>query len=228
MAKADGDSPNSDESKAHADQPAADFADLLSDDLLAGLDATHEESPDAAPAEEVPAELPLPDESVLDALDDSLLGAIDAEPAAEAPPEEAQAETKEEVQPPGEKKPFKLPWYLELAAIVVIAAILLGVAALHLFGFSTAVYLIAIGLIPYGIWKGGNTNNVYTVLLGFTLAAVITAAFLLWLELERYHLDIKAREARQGAAVSQHFQFGPVGATAAAWPAAVRLTNSNV
>lgn len=208
MAKADGDSPDSDKLKADADEPAADYSDLLSDEVLAGLEAPHEESPEAAPADEVPSDLPLPDESVLEALDDSVLGAIEtepgAEPAAEAPLEEAQAETKEEeVQPAKEKKPFKLPRYFEPAAIVVIAAILLGIAALHVFGISTAVYLIAIGLIPYAIWKGGNTNNVYTVLLGFTLAAVVTAAFLLWLELERYHLDIKAREARQRAAISQ-------------------------
>ena len=233
MAKADGDSPSSDDLKPHADEPmadepVADYADLLSDNLLNELDATGSEGAAAAPFDEMPADLPLPEEGVLAALGDSVLGALDAEEGAEAAAEEPREEAKEqEVKPPEGKKPFQLPWYIELAAVVVVAAIVLGLAAWHLLGLSTALYLIAVALIAYGSWKGRATNSVYTVMLACALAAIVTAAYLLWLELERYNLDIKAREARQKVGMSQRLQFGPVSTTAAAWPAAVRLTSSD-
>jgi hypothetical protein len=233
VAKADGDSPNSDELKPLGDEPmpeepvaeepVAEYADLLSDDLLAGLDATGGKEASAAPADEFSADMPLPDEGILDALDDNVLDSLGADVAAEESKDEA---AKEAVQPPKEKKAFKLPWYLDLAVAGAVALVLLGLAALHLFGFSTALYLIAIGLIPYGVWKGGAANSIYTMILACALAAVVTAAYLLWLELERYHLDIKAREGRQRVAMSPCPQFGPASTTATAWPAAVRLTSS--
>jgi hypothetical protein len=236
VAKADGDSPSSDDLKAHADEPkaeepAAEYADLLSDDLLAGLDATSQEEAAGGLADDVLGESPIVEEGLPEGLGDSVLEALDAaaatETAAEEPTEEAKEEGEEEgVKPPAEKKPFKLPWYLELAAVAVIALILLGIAAMHFLYFSTALYVIALGLIPYGIWKTGETSNVYTVILGCALAAVLTAAYCLWIELERYDLDIKARTAKQRIGMVQGLQFGPANTTAAAWPTSVRLTSS--
>ncbi len=47
------------------------------------------------------------------------------------------------------------------------------------------------------LWLGHKTNTVYVVILGCVLAAVLTAVYCLWTEMERYNFDIKAQEAKQ-------------------------------
>ena len=129
-----------------------------------------------------------------------------AEPTAEpqaTEPSEAEGEHKKaepsEVSEEGfqeetEKGPSKLPVYLEWAGVIAIPAIILALAWLGVWYFSTAFYVISVGLIPYGIWKGRETNTVYTVILGCTLVAVLTAIYCLWLEVGRYNFDVKAKQ----------------------------------
>jgi hypothetical protein len=232
VAKVDGDSPNSDELKPHGDEPLdeepdAGYADLLSDDLLAGLDAANSDEAAAGPTDDMPAESPIVEEGLPEGLGDSVLEALGAEAGAQAAAEEPKEEAKEEeAKPHEEKKHFKLPRFADLGAAAVISLILVALAAFHLLYFSTALYVIALGLIPFGIWKGGEAQNIYTVILGCALAAILTAAYCMWIELGRYDLDIKARGAKQRVAMSPIRQFGPANTTATAWPAAVRLTSS--
>ena len=139
-----------------------------------------------------------------------------AEEAAEQS-EADQRDGEEGEQPEEETPPNKLPVYLEYAGLACIPLILLvlGYSEVVLF-FSTALYLIALGLIPYGIWKGRETNTVFTVILGCALAAVFTAIFCLWMEFGRYQFDLKAQEVKQRVSMVQPVQFGPASTTAAA------------
>jgi hypothetical protein len=141
------------------------------------------------------------------------------EPVAETeslPPEEpaADVEEQEEVEEP--KEPNKRALYLEIAGAVGIPLILLAIAVFHVVYFSTALYLIAVGLVPYGIWKGRETNTAYSAILGCALIAVLTAVYVLWIEIGRYQFDIKASEAKGRAAVSRPAHSGPVNTTATA------------
>jgi hypothetical protein len=137
-----------------------------------------------------------------------------AEPVAPEGEPAATEEAVEGVEPEGEaaEKPAKapgklaalaqMPQYVEWGVAAGVSVLLLAIAVFGLIYFATAVYVISIGLVGYGIWKGGATNTVYTVILGCTLLAVLTAIYCLWLELGRYHFDIKAREAKQRVSVS--------------------------
>ena len=134
-----------------------------------------------------------------------------SETASEAAPGETVSETAEvesveaaeegehlEEEPEEEKPPSKLPVYLEYAGLACIPLILLTLGYFEIMFFSTALYLIALGLIPYGIWKGRKTNNVYSIILGCALAAMFTAIFCLWIEFDRrYQGDLKAQEVKQ-------------------------------
>lgn len=159
-----------------------------------------------------------------------------AEPAAEAAVESPEGETaeveiaeeaaeqyeadqrdgEEGEQPEEETPPNKLPVYLEYAGLACIPLILLVLGYSEVVFFSTALYLIGLGLIPYGIWKGRETNTVFTVILGCALAAVFTAIFCLWMEFGRYQFDVKAQEVKQRVSMVQPVQFGPASTTAAA------------
>jgi hypothetical protein len=114
--------------------------------------------------------------------------------------------TAEPEKPAEEKKPSKLPLYLELAGAIGIPLLLLVLAWLQVLNFSTALYVIAVGFIPYGIWKDRKTSTVYTVILACALAAVLTAVFCMWLEWGRYQFDVKARGAKQQVRAPQSLQ----------------------
>jgi hypothetical protein len=141
---------------------------------------------------------------------------------AEAATEQSEADQRDDEegeegeQPEEERPPNKLPLYLEYAGLACIPLILLVLGYFGVVFFSTALYLIALGLIPYGIWKGRETNTVFTVILGCALAAVFTAIFCLWMEFGRYQFDVKAQEVKQRVSMVQPVQFGPASTTAAA------------
>ncbi len=157
----------------------------------------------------------------LDALKVSGEEAVSAEPAAIASPDLAaptgeataepvqaeQAET-ETAEVEGAKEPGNLLVYLEWGGAIGIPAIILAFAWLEVLYFSTALYAISVGFIPYGIWQGRKTNTVYTVILGCTLVAVLTAIYCLWLEVGRYRFDIKAQNAKQRVGMSQPIEAG--------------------
>ena len=112
------------------------------------------------------------------------------EPEGEALPEE---EAEEETQ----KEPSQLPVYLEWSGAIGIPLVLLALGWFGVLYFSTAIYIISVGFVPYGIWKGRKTSTVFTVILGCALVAILTAVYCLWLELVSYRLDIKAQDAKQ-------------------------------
>jgi hypothetical protein len=131
---------------------------------------------------------------------------IETEAAAtEAEPEKTEEEkkTEEEEAEEAEKEPYQLPPYVEWGGAIGIPLILLVLGWFQIIYFSTAIYLIAVGFIPYGIWKGRATNTVFTVFLACALAAVLTGLYCLWLEIGRYQFDVKAREAKHRISMSQ-------------------------
>jgi hypothetical protein len=115
----------------------------------------------------------------------------------------AEGEAQEETE--GEKKEFELPLYAELAIVGGVALLLLVLAMTPLMLFSTALYLIALELIPYGIWRTRTDVNVYSILLGCALAAVLTAMYCLWLELGRYEFRVKAPRLTMSQTVQSGF-----------------------
>ncbi len=205
MANVEGDSPSPDELKAHAGEPApAESVAPEDEEALAGEVL----APDTTEDAEAP-----PDESA------------EGEQPEGATAEEAEAGAEEEGEP------GKVPPYVEWAGVIGGPVIVLAIAALCAFlfsaafaAFSVAVYLIALGFIPYAIWKGRETSGIYTVFLALALAALLTATLCLWLEMGRYQFSVKAKD-RQRVGMSQGLPFGPAGGTVAAWPAP-RLTGS--
>jgi hypothetical protein len=47
------------------------------------------------------------------------------------------------------------------------------------------------------------TNDLYTVILGCALIAILTGIYCLWLEWGRYQFDTKARQAKQHASAAR-------------------------
>jgi hypothetical protein len=203
VAKNNNDKAGPDESKLPGDETAADsdlfsgISDLEEMDLSGLLGAPTAESDlsgllGAPTTEETPAE-PAGDVFALD----QTLALSETVPEQETPPPPPEAA-------PVAKKSAKLPGqYMEWGAAVVLLVALLAVASLRMILFSTAVYVILVGLVCYAIWKTRATNTVYTVILGCTLIAVITAVFCLLTELGRYDYDVKAQKAKQPFGMSQ-------------------------
>ncbi len=162
----------------------AGLEDLLSSEAI-GPEATQE------------AALQTAAQSVEVAAEGETAGAEKAEPSAAH--EEGVEEKAEEEKA---KKPSKLMSYLDWPVAVGAAAILLILAACQMLNFSTAIYVISVGCVACAIWKGRRTSNIYTVLLGLCLIAILTSLYCLWLEMDRYQLDVKAREAKQRVSVS--------------------------
>ena len=153
------------------------------------------------PGEEAAAEEPiLEDEAApVDGADEPLqaVEATDAE-AVEADEAEVKAEeTEDGGEKDAEKEAGKLPLVLELAGVIGVPVVLLALFWFQIILFSTTIFLIGIGLIPYGLWRGRKSNTVFMVFLACTLAALLTAAYCLWLEMGRYQFDFKAQEAKQ-------------------------------
>jgi hypothetical protein len=118
-----------------------------------------------------------------------------------------EEEPKAEEQPAVEEKPkeeeeyweepSKLPLYLEIVLLVGIPLILAGLVLSSLLDWAIAVYVICAGLVPYMLWKSRKTNTIFTILLGCTLVAILTAILFLWVEISKgYKGDINAREAK--------------------------------
>ena len=80
--------------------------------------------------------------------------------------------------------------------------------------FSTALYIIALGFIAYGVWKSSASSTVYMVILASALVAILTAMYFLWIEIRRYNFDIKAKDAKQRVVISQPIELGPARSTA--------------
>jgi hypothetical protein len=114
----------------------------------------------------------------------------------EAPAESVEKPT-ETLAEPTEEPPAKLPFYVEIGCAIGLAVIVLALAWCGVWFFSTAIYLIGLGLIPYGLWLGRRTNTVYTIFLGCVAAALLTAIYCLWIEMGRYRFDVRARAAKQ-------------------------------
>ncbi len=147
------------------------------------------------------------------------------ETALVAAPGKEAAEAEKGVPPPAEKKGLagrlaahpKLAKYLEWSVPGGAALVLLLVSLVHLIFFSTALYLIGLLAIGHGLWLGRKTSTVYTVFLGGALAAVVTVAYVLWLELGQYQFDIKARTTATQVSLLVPAQSRPVKTTAATW-----------
>jgi hypothetical protein len=133
---------------------------------------------------------------------------VEAQPALAAPAEEikeigppgdndAHKEENEEEEEAEEKKPSKLPVILPAVAAIGLPVIAVGLAAVDILYFSTAIYIVLLGYIPLALWLSRKTNTVFVVILGCVVAAVLTACYCLWMELGRYKYDVKAQEAKQ-------------------------------
>ncbi len=146
------------------------------------------------PGEETAAEEPVLEGEAAPADEaDEQLQPVEADDEAEVKAEE----TKEGGEEEAEEKAGRLPLVVELAGVIGVPVVLLALFWFKIIFFSTAIFLIGIGFIPYGIWKGRKSNTVFTVFLGCTLAALMTATYCLWMVMGRYHFDFKAQEAKQ-------------------------------
>jgi hypothetical protein len=161
-----------------------DFESLLTSETVEPKVAEPSALPAAAPAVEVAAQEAAPETEKAE------------EPAKEEPAKEEPGETAAEKKA---KPSSPLMAYLDWAIAGGVAALLLLLALVGLLNFSTVLYVISVGLVLYAIWKGRQTNDLYAVMLGFSLIAVLTAVYCLWLEVGRYHFDVKAKEAKQHA-----------------------------
>jgi hypothetical protein len=174
VANAPGDHPNFDDLKLPEDESSTPDLTALESAGLADF-----------------GEMSLPMEP--DALGGGAADELNGEVAAMAIDESAADELKVVAAPKGKKGPRQLPPYVEWCGVAGVAVVLLAIAFFGLLSFPTAIYLISLGLIPYGIWKNRKTTNVYVVILACALAAILTAIFCLWLELGRYKYHIKAK-----------------------------------
>ncbi|MEN6407311.1 MAG: hypothetical protein ABFC77_12675 [Thermoguttaceae bacterium] len=181
---------------ANSEDENFDFGDLnLPNDDLPPLDQPLDET-DLPPAADLPAvEAPL----------DEILASETpvAEQPSDAKSEPSEPAAAESVEPLS-KEPRDLSSVWEYGGLGLGVVVLLAIGWLHLVYFSTAIYVISVGLVGYGIWKGRRTNSIFTVFLACALLAVLTAVYCLWLELGRYQFEVKAKNARR-AAVSQTF-----------------------
>ena len=170
MANVEGESPGFDDFKLPDEE--ATPAEPVAEGVASEEEAAAADEPDATP------------------IDDEGEQAVTEKPEDEASPEE---EAQEEVF----TEPSQLPVYLEWAGAIGIPLVLLALGWFSVLYFSTVIYIISVGFVPYGIWKGRKTSTVFTVILGCALVAILTAIYCLWLELGFYRFDIKAQDAKQ-------------------------------
>ena len=184
------------------------------------------EAPEEQAAElaaELTAEQPPEAQGELVDFETAELGELPAEGAEEAPAEaagespaeeteEGPAEAAEEGPAKGRKLPFPLEWGIAIVIpVVALALVLIPVICL-----STAIYLIFVGAVALGVWKGRETNTAYTVLLACALVAILTAIYCLWAELGRYQFDLRAK---QRSSLSSPIQAGLLANTGEPLPA---------
>jgi hypothetical protein len=128
--------------------------------------------------------------------------------------DEAVVEQVEDAEEERKKDSDKLHFYLTCAGAAAIPLLLLVLASAQVIFPATAIYLVCLGLIPFGLWMGRETNTVFTIFLGFVLAAVFTGVYCLWIELGRHNFDINAREVKQRVGMTLPVEHGN-------WPAPV-------
>ncbi len=181
MAKSEGENPDFGDLEPLGDElkPLGDELEPLGDELKPLGEEAGESSLDGLDAEEF---IPPDFESLLtsesaapEAAEPSALQA--AAPAVEVAAEGAPAET-EMAEEPAEEKPeeeapakvakpaSKLMAYLDWVIAGGIAALLLLLALAGLLNLSTAIYAVSVAIVAYAIWKGRQTNDLYTVMLG--------------------------------------------------------------
>lgn len=190
MASVEGESPNSEEPSAGKEEV------LLSGSRPLDLDAM-EETIAASLGEPVAAE------GVEEEVKAEEEGETTTEQTEGEGPAEEEGGEEEEGEEQAPQEPSQMPAFMEWAAAIGVPLILLVLALLHLFSFTTAIYLIAVGFIPFGLWKYRDAVDVYSLLLACALAAVTTAVYFMCLEMGRYRFDLRAREAKQRVSMSQ-------------------------
>lgn len=154
---------------------------------------------DELPAEELPADMlePLPEVEVAPT-DLEMVEPVEGEVQEEATSDQGPAA---EAPPPTPRK--SLPPYADIAAASGIGAVLVGLGVVGLIYISTAVFLIAVAAVFYTIWRNRATCSIYNVLLACALVAVLLSLYFLWIEIGRYHFDLRARDAKQGIGLFQ-------------------------
>ena len=209
MSNAEGEKPDFDELEPLGDLDMPEDVDLSADLDFAEPDFAEPDFTEPAEMDEA-AELPA-------------IGDMQFEPEDEA--EEAESEEKP-------KPTSKLPLIVEL---VVFLGVCGGVLAWTYFEFADsegmffwsilAIFLLGLVSIPFVLWKSRETCTPYRVMLALSLAAILTAAFCLFLELKTYDYDINAEGAKQRTQATPAAQFGPSTTSAADWPICVQLSS---
>jgi hypothetical protein len=153
---------------------------------------------------------------------------IDQESVVEPESEKSAEKKKKPAKSKGKfgEKILAYQKYLEWSGLAVIAIVLAVLGYMSILLISTAVFLIAMVGVAYGIWLSRKTNTVYSIMLGCALMAVIAAAYCMWVEFERYHYDFKGKDAKLRVGMVVPGQFGPARTIAAACPNVVRLTSN--
>ncbi len=159
---------------------------------------------DEAPVESFDAEPAIGDLGELDAAAaESLAADAEAEEPASQPEVDEVQPAEEKVGPrrAGVQKKLldRLPADRESVIAVGVSVLLALLWLVGLVYFSSVVYLIAVGVIPYALWKYRDTSSVFTVLLGCALVAIMTAVYCLWREWGSYRFDVKASGIRTTA-----------------------------
>ena len=165
--------------------------------------------------------------------DDAELGQLAeaGEPAGSDTEEPAQLQPAEVEKEPSEKQ-GKLPPYVEWGIVGAVCAGILGSTYFAVastggvfFWCVLSIYLLAMFLVAYVLWKTRETCTPYQVMLALSLLAVLTAILCVVWEMKAYDYDIKAEGAKQRAAVPPRVQFGPAATTAVDCPTDVQFNS---
>ncbi len=104
---------------------------------------------------------------------------------------------------------------LVLAALAYADLLVLGEWPLWCVGFLNLIGVCG-AAIPFLLWAGRGSLNLYNVLLSITLAAILVGCCLLLLELMTYNGDFLAKEKSLQAALPSAVQAAPPNTTAVA------------
>ncbi len=113
------------------------------------------------PGEEAAAEEPIfEDETAPAETAEDQVQPVEAVEAEGAETAEAAEESPEAEEEQAEAAPSKLPVAVELAVVIGIPVVMLGLFALNIIYISTAIYLMGLCYIPWGVWRGaGRTRS---------------------------------------------------------------------
>jgi hypothetical protein len=108
---------------------------------------------------------------------------------------EANAETKADAEKDAktEEDNKKLPAWIDWATVGGVTVLFLLLAIFGIFSYVTVIYVTAVAFVGFAFWRGRETNNIYVILLGCALIAIITAVYCLCLELNAYDFKVKAK-----------------------------------